>query len=103
VEAVLREHSEVSEAVVIMSAGVGGVGQRLVGYVVAAGEAELGVAELRAHLQERLPEYMVPSALVLLPQLPLTANGKVDRRALSDFEPDRPRVETVWVAPETKV
>ena len=57
-------------------------GQRLVGYVVAAAGAVLDAAALRAALSRQLPDYMVPSALVVLERLPLTPNGKLDRRAL---------------------
>ena len=61
----------------------------LVGYVVAAPGAALDVSGLRAHLGRSLPDYMVPSALVVLERLPLTPNGKLDRRALPapDFTP----------------
>src|SRR5207237_5306983 len=54
--------------------------RRLVAYLV--GEAAADAAELRAHLQQSLPDYMVPAAFVALDQLPLTANGKLDRNAL---------------------
>ncbi|MEU6238393.1 amino acid adenylation domain-containing protein, partial [Kitasatospora sp. NPDC047058] len=56
--------------------------QRLVGYAVAAPGAAPDAFELRAALRERLPEYLVPSAVVLLPALPLNGNGKLDRGAL---------------------
>ena len=62
------------------------VAQRLIGYVVAAAGAVLDTAALRAALSRQLPDYMVPSALVVLERLPLTPNGKLDRRALPEPE-----------------
>ncbi len=87
VEAALLRHPGVRDAVVVARAD--GAGEaRLVGYAV---PAEPGAAPsagaLRAHLSASLPEYMVPAALVVLPELPLTPNGKVDRRALPAPEP----------------
>ena len=64
----------------------GSGGQRLIGYVVAAAGAVLDTAALRAALSRQLPDYMVPSALVVLERLPLTPNGKLDRRALPEPE-----------------
>ena len=61
-------------------------GQRLIGYVVAVAGAVLDTAALRAALSRQLPDYMVPSALVVLERLPLTPNGKLDRRALPEPE-----------------
>ncbi|MFJ2773111.1 amino acid adenylation domain-containing protein [Streptomyces sp. NPDC087300] len=81
VETVLREHPAVAEAAVaVRDDGPGG--GRLVAYVVAAGARLPAVAELRDRVRARLPEYMVPGAVVVLPELPLTPNGKVDRKAL---------------------
>src|SRR5262249_38646320 len=57
-------------------------GQQLVGYVVLAAGAAADAAALRSHVGARLPDYMVPSAIVVLDRLPLTANGKLDRGAL---------------------
>jgi amino acid adenylation domain-containing protein len=54
----------------------------LAGYFVARDGMEVSTAELRAHLRERLPEYMVPAAMVQLDEMPRTSSGKVDRRAL---------------------
>ena len=71
-------------AVIARPDGAGG--QRLIGYVVAASGAALDTAALRAALARQLPDYMVPSALVVLERLPLTPNGKLDRRALPEPE-----------------
>ncbi|MEW5926515.1 MAG: amino acid adenylation domain-containing protein [Gemmatimonadota bacterium] len=80
IEAALRAHPRVREAVVAARDGAAG-GPRLVAYVVAAGEAP-PADELRAWLRERLPEPMVPSAFVALAAIPTTPSGKTDRRAL---------------------
>ncbi|HEU4561305.1 MAG TPA: amino acid adenylation domain-containing protein [Longimicrobium sp.] len=83
IESVLLGHPAVREAVVL-ARGEGEAKQLVAWIVVAAGEAPAD--ELRAHLQTYLPGHMVPSAFVRLDALPLTRNGKVDRRALP--EPD---------------
>ncbi len=81
VEAALRDSPHVREAVVLARSAA--AGRMLVACVVAEGEPGAGVEELRAHLRERLPEAMVPAAFLLLPALPVTPNGKVDREALA--------------------
>ncbi|MFJ4097684.1 amino acid adenylation domain-containing protein [Kitasatospora sp. NPDC089913] len=83
IEAVATDWPEVASAVVLLRDDPPG-GARLVLYVVPAradGD-DLDVARIRAALAARLPEYMVPSSIVVLPELPLTANGKCDRKAL---------------------
>ncbi|MFF8592595.1 amino acid adenylation domain-containing protein [Streptomyces sp. NPDC015220] len=80
IEGVLLEHPEVAQAVVVREDTP--AGPRLAGYVVAADGAEAQPTALRAHLAGRLPDYMVPAALVVLDALPLTPNGKVDRARL---------------------
>jgi amino acid adenylation domain-containing protein len=81
VESALLLHPGVREAVVTAAAEAGG-GHRLVAWYVPEGADGPAPVELRAHLQESLPEHMVPSLFVPLAELPLNANGKVDRRAL---------------------
>ncbi|HEX8907492.1 MAG TPA: AMP-binding protein, partial [Longimicrobiaceae bacterium] len=81
VEAVLAEHPDVAQAAVAARRGEDGAA-RLHAWVVARDGAAADVSVLRAWLRGRLPAYMVPSTITLLPALPLNANGKVDRRAL---------------------
>jgi amino acid adenylation domain-containing protein len=95
VEAALLELPQVREAAVAVREDGAGE-KRLVGYVVPWNGAVGSAAELRAYLAERLPEYMVPSAFVVLERVPLTASGKVDRRALPAPEPGG---GTEYVAP----
>ena len=80
IEALLIDHPAVTEAVVTAQPDPSGEKQ-LTAYVVAPGRRLLE-EELRVHLQERVPEYLVPSFFVFLPGIPLTINGKVDYRAL---------------------
>jgi amino acid adenylation domain-containing protein len=83
IEARLRELDGVRETVVIAREDRPG-DKRLVAYYTAEGEC--GAEELRRHLREKLPEYMVPAAYVRLERMPLTANGKLDRRSLPEPE-----------------
>src|SRR5216683_1084748 len=80
VEAVIKEGEGVEQAVVLARESEGGE-KRLVAYVVAEENKAAG-EQLREHARRRLPEYMTPSAFVMLKTMPLTANGKVDRKAL---------------------
>ncbi|MFN6441574.1 MAG: amino acid adenylation domain-containing protein [Nostoc sp. DedSLP01] len=81
VETVLNQYSDVQASCVIAREDVPG-DKRLAAYVVPQPHTTPKVSELRAFLKEKLPEYMIPSAIVVLDALPLTPNGKLDRRAL---------------------
>ncbi|MBZ4409176.1 amino acid adenylation domain-containing protein [Myxococcus sp. XM-1-1-1] len=96
VEAALRAHPEVRDAIALVREDIPG-DRRLVGYV--ASEPELAPRALRDFLQGCLPPHMVPSDFVVLPALPLTANGKVDHRALP--RPTASADDSTRVAPGT--
>ncbi|MBY8883142.1 non-ribosomal peptide synthetase, partial [Actinacidiphila acidipaludis] len=81
IETVLAAREDVARVAVVVREDTPG-DKRLVAYVVAAAGTTPDPAALRRHAAGSLPEYMVPSACVLLPELPLTANGKLNRRAL---------------------
>jgi amino acid adenylation domain-containing protein len=99
IEGALLQHPAVRQAVVAVRDGLGG-DRRLVAYAVAAGEA-LTISELRRFLHHKLPDYMLPSALVLLERLPLNPSGKVDRRALPALSADRPALGAVYEPPRS--
>ena len=87
IEEALKEGEGVEEAVAVVRGGENGEGSRIVGYVVKqGGEEELEEREMKRKLREKLPEYMVPARIVVLKEMPLSPNGKIDRRALPDPE-----------------
>ena len=108
IEAQLARHSQVKEAVVLAREDLPG-DKRLVGYVIprirSGAEAAPSLDALRSHLKAVLPEHMIPSAFVKLDRFPLTANGKLDRRALpapelpaylsSQYEPPQGETEEI--------
>jgi amino acid adenylation domain-containing protein len=104
VEAVLGTHPAVADAVVLAREDGGSGGERsLVAYVVPSADPGPQLAELRSHLMTRVPNYMVPSAFVMLERLPLTPSGKIDRRALPAPDAGQLTPATAFVAPRTNV
>src|SRR5205085_12353523 len=98
IEATLAQHPAVREAVVLARAETGS--PRLVAYVVPpAGAPAPSATDLRAFLGGKLPDYMVPAMFVPLDALPLSANGKVDRKALPAPGTDRPDLAAEYAAP----
>ncbi|CCH94170.1 McnA [Microcystis aeruginosa PCC 9432] len=83
IETVLKQHSQVQSSVIIDQEDTSG-NKRLVAYIVPQKETTPTPNELRQFLKEKLPDYMIPSAFVIMESLPLTPNGKIDRRALPE-------------------
>lgn len=81
IEAALKEQQEIKQAVVIAREDRPG-DKRLVAYLVATASTEPTTLELRTRLKRQLPDYMVPTAYVFLDQIPISDNGKIDRKAL---------------------
>jgi acyl carrier protein len=102
IEMALLEHPGIKEAAVvgreIQSGDI-----RLVAYFVPTQQRTATVTELRNCLNDRLPDYMIPSTFVMLDTLPLTPSGKVDRRALPPPSTARPELDTRFAPPRTPV
>lgn len=102
VEAALADFESIKEAAVVAREDKL-KNTQLVAYLVAKSHPAPTVTNLRKFLEKRLPEYMIPSAFVILDTLPLTATGKVDRRALPEPANSRPELDTPYVSPRTPV
>ena len=99
IENVLAKHPAVRESVVILNNATGE--KRLLAYVVPQTGQAISPSELHAFLKGRLPEYMVQAAIVQLESMPLTSNGKIDRRMLPEPDLARPERGNDYVAPHT--
>ncbi|WP_179198327.1 non-ribosomal peptide synthetase [Nostoc sp. T09] len=102
IETVLKQHPQVQETVVITREDVPG-NKRLVAYLVPQSKSATTINELRNWLKDKLPDFMLPSAIVLLKELPLSPNGKVDRKALPAPEEVRADLIGEFVPPRTPV
>ena len=101
IEAALATHPQVKQVVVKVQERTG-ADHRLVGYVVGDSANPPQMEELRSYLLDRLPEYMVPADYLLLPKMPLTPNGKIDRKALPDVNELPAGDDRAWSAPENE-
>ncbi|MEP0858563.1 amino acid adenylation domain-containing protein [Trichocoleus sp. DQ-U1] len=99
IESVLAQHPQIRDVVVLIREDE--PGPKLVAYLVPQSAAVPTVSELRSYLQQKLPEYSIPSAFVTLESLPLTPNGKVDRQGLPSPGVARPTLDDAFVAPRT--
>jgi amino acid adenylation domain-containing protein len=103
VEMRLLDHAAIKEAAVVAQDDQSG-DKRLVAYFVPGRKPAPSISELQSFLKEKLPDYMVPSAFVMLDRLPLTPNGtKVDHRALPAPGQKRPELAIPFVAPRTSI
>ncbi|HKR11816.1 MAG TPA: amino acid adenylation domain-containing protein, partial [Pyrinomonadaceae bacterium] len=102
IEAVLKQHPVIQNAVAIIREDRPG-DKRLVSYLVPRQAPAPGVGELLDFLKQKLPDFMMPQAFVALEQLPLNANGKIDRLMLPPPDSDRPDLEEAYVEPAGEV
>jgi len=103
IEAALSSHPSVRECAVVVREASGG-DKQLVGYVAVDASENLTSRDLRTYLLEKLPEYMSPTTFIILEELPLTSNGKVDRKNLPDPDKEnRSEVVTDYLAPRDSV
>ncbi len=102
IESLLTQHPAVSAAVVQAREGGGGE-KRLVAYLTLKSNHSLSSTEGIQYLRERLPDYMVPGAIMVLDQFPMTLNGKIDRRALPDPPQKRAGIEQTLISPRNAV
>ncbi len=100
IEREIAQHPDVREIVVLARQDETGEKQ-LTAYIVPHRKSRYIYNQLRSLLQQRLPNYMVPSAFVMLESLPLTANGKVDRHKLPAPSRERPQLEQPYISPQT--
>jgi amino acid adenylation domain-containing protein len=100
VEAMLVDHPGIKQAAVVAGEDQSG-DTKLVAYVVPNTPSAPTVSNLRHFLREKLPDYMIPSTFVKMDEIPLTATGKINRRALPDPDNARPDLDTIYVAPQT--
>jgi amino acid adenylation domain-containing protein len=113
IEAVLTKHPTVKDCVVVAlsdlkdetrktESGIGKPGKELVAYIV-SDDDQLKISELRNFLKQKLPEYMIPSAFVVMEALPLMPNGKVDRNTLPPPDGARLSLTGEFVSPRTEI
>ncbi len=100
IEREIAQHPDVRE-IVVLARQDKTVEKQLTAYIVPHYNSGYTHNKLRGFLQQRLPNYMVPSAFVMLESLPLTANGKVDRHKLPAPSRERPQLEQAYIAPQT--
>ena len=100
IESALRDYPAIGEAVVVARPGESGEA-RLIAYFSRQAQSRTSVSELRRFLRHKLPDYMIPSAFVLLDAMPITSTGKIDRKALPEPKNSRHHLNTPFISPRT--
>jgi amino acid adenylation domain-containing protein len=100
IENLLAQYPGIRQAVVDVRAANSG-DKRLIGYLLLENGAEISLPDVRVFLKAKLPDYMVPSAFMVLEHLPVSPNGKLNRSALPDLDDARPELAREFVAPST--
>ena len=99
IEAILNEHPNIN-ACTAMVREMSSREKVIIAYLQADNDEKPGIADLRAHIANTLPDYMIPAHFVYLEKIPLTSNGKVDRKALPlPQDAEKPKLKTAYVAP----
>ena len=102
VETALRQHEKIKEVAVVGRSDPSG-NSRLVAYVVPATKIETSASTLRQFLSNKLPDYMIPTSFVFLECLPVTPNGKINRRLLPEPGRSRPDLATPMASPRNDI
>lgn len=102
IEATLEQHPSVQEVAVI-ARGDQASGKKLLAYFVPAPAHTITPGDLREFLKQKLPDYMIPAAFISLDKIPLSPNGKIDRRALPEPDQSHLAVEQQFIAPQTDI
>ncbi|ELS02825.1 amino acid adenylation enzyme/thioester reductase family protein [Xenococcus sp. PCC 7305] len=102
IETVLAKHPQIKENIILVREDIPSA-KRLVAYIVPTQEQVPSLEELRSFLKQKLPSYMIPSALVPIEAIPLTPSGKIDRFALAKINLDRQISEQTYVAPRNSI
>lgn len=101
IETILNWQSAIEQAVVMTVKSA--IGKQLAAYIVVYSKENVTVEKLRSYLKEKLPDYMIPSTYIIIDKMPLTPNGKVDRKALSQLSGKRIELDTDYVPPQNEV
>ena len=102
IESILVTHTTIDQAVALIREEAFG-DKRIVAYITLLADQHFSEIELRQYLKKKLPEYMVPSIFVKMETMPLTPNGKIDRKSLPQPKIDRPELVQEFILPQNEL